>query len=155
MYRITPLLVIFILLLTTLTFAKSSEGLDLSGVLKSRKVVGVIYFKNNDVKLSKTQKSEIDRIAALLISQLSPDKIVRIEGFATKAHHNSGPLAVSFSIAKSVWHYLEHQKSFDSSNLFLTGFTSRQSVSTLQGERVEIAVYDNPFKEEMDIYSSN
>jgi len=155
MYRITVLLVLFMLLLTSQPFAKTSEGLDLTGVLKSRKVVGVIYFTKNNVKLSKTQKAEVDRIAALVASQSFSDKIVRVEGFATKHDHRSGPLTASFSRAKSVWHYLEQKNSFESRNLYLTGFTAKQSVSKLQGERVEIAIYDNPFKEEMNSYSSN
>lgn len=154
MYRIMGFLLMFVLLLTSQTFAKPLEGLGLTGVLTSRKVVGVIYFKKNNVKLSKVQKTEIDRIVTLVVSQSSSDKIVRVEGFATKDDHRPGPLTSSFLRAKTVWHYLEKMGSLDSSNLYMTGFSSKQSVSQLQGERVEIAVYENPFKKERDIYSS-
>lgn len=155
MYRITFLLIIFMLLLIPQSFARASENLDVSGVLKSRKVIGVIYFKKNSVKLSKEQQAEIDRIASLVVSQCLPDKIVRVEGFSAKRDRRAGLLNASFSRAKSVWYYLGKMDSVNSSNLYLTGFSAKQSISKLQGERVEIAIYENPFKEKMDIFSSN
>lgn len=155
MYRITLFSLIIVLLLLPYPFARAAEILDLSGVLKSRKVIGVIYFKKDSVKLSKAQQTEIDRIASLVVTQYSPDKIVRVEGFATKHPRRADPLMASFSRAKSVWLYLEKMDSFNSSNLYLTGFSAKQSISRLQGERVEIAIYENPFMEKMEIYSSN
>lgn len=155
MYRTGILFVIFILLLVSLSFAKANETPDFSGALKSRKVIGVIYFKKNNVKLSKDQQADIDRIAALAASQCSPDKIVRVEGFATNRDRRGSLLNASFARAKSVWYYLEKMDSFNSSNLYLTGFTAKQAISKLHGERVEIAIYENPFREKMDIYSSN
>lgn len=155
MQRITFLLLMFILLTVPQSFAKPSDLIDISSVLKSRKVVGVIYFKKNSVKLSKTQQAEIDRIASLVISQYSPDKIVRVEGFSTKRDRRKDPLTASLARAKSVWHYLEKMDSIHWHNLYLTGFSAKQAISKLQGERVEIAIYENPFNEKMDTYSSN
>lgn len=155
MYRITFLLVIFILSLVSHPFAKTLDDSNFSGVLKSRQVAGVIYFKKNSVKLSKLQQAEIDRIASIVVSQSSPNKIVRIEGFSIKRSRRVDPLTLSLSRAKSVWHYFEKIDSLNSSNLYLTGFSTKQSISTLQGDRVEIAIYENPFKEKMDIFSSN
>lgn len=155
MYRITFLLVIFILLLVPHSIAAAAAPTDISGVLKSRKVMGVIYFKQSNMKLSQAQQAEIDRIASLVISQYSPDKIVRVEGFTSKRNRRAGLLGASFARAKSVWYYLEKKESFNRSNLYLTAFTAQQSVSKLQGERVEIAIYENPFDVKIDSYSSN
>lgn len=154
MSRITLLLLMVVLLLPH-SFAGASETPDFPGVLKSRKVIGVIYFKKDSMKLSKSQQAEIDRIASLAIAQYSPDKIVRVEGFAVKGPRRTDPLTGSLSRAKTVWHYLEKMDSFNSANLYLTGFTSQQTISKLQGERVEIAMYENPFKDKIEIYSSN
>lgn len=155
MYRITFFLVIFAFLLLTQSFAMASEPLDFPEALKSRQVIGVIYFTTDSVKLSKTQRAELNRIASLVVAQFSPDKIVRVEGFATKRALQADPLSAALSRAKSVWHYLERMNSFNSSNLYLTGFDAQQSFSKLQGERVEIVVYENPFKGKTEIYSSN
>jgi len=155
MYRITFFLLIIALLLLPQSFARASEALDVSGALKNRKVVGVIYFKKGNIKLSKIQRDEIDRIASLVVDQYSPDKIVRVEGFTTKHARRADPFMTSMSRAKSVWYYLEKMDSFNSSNLYLTGFSAKQSISKLQGERVEIVIYENPFKEKREIYSSN
>lgn len=155
MYRITILLLFFILLLVSSPYAMAAEVSDFSGVLKSRKVVGVIYFTQNTNKLSKSQQEEAKRIASLVASQNSPDKIVRIEGFSAKNNRRSSASNDSLSIAKSVWYYLSKLELINASNLYLTGFTAAQSISKLQGERVEIAIYDNPFNEKIDIYISN
>lgn len=155
MFRITFFSLFFTMLLLPQSFAGVSETLDHSGALKSRKVIGVIYFKTDNGKLSKIQRTEIDQIASLVIAQYSPDKIVRVEGFATKGARRADSLNVSLSRAKSVWHYLKKMDSFNSNNLYLTGFSAKQSISRLQGERVEIAIYENPFKEKIEIYSSN
>ena len=155
MLKIIFLLMIFAFTLLPQSFAKASESLDFPGVLKSRKVIGVIYFTTDSVKLSKTHRAEIDRIASLVVAQFSPDKIVRVEGFATKHARQTDPLMASLSRAKSVWHYLEKMNYFNSNNLYLTGFDAQQSFSELQGERVEIVVYENPFKEKTQIFSSN
>ena len=136
MYRIGFLL-ISIFLLVSQSVAIESEHLDFSGVIKSRKVIGVIYFKNNSVKLSNTQQAEIDRISSLVVSQCSSDKVVRVEGFATKSDRRAGLLNASLLRAKSVWYYLRKMDPLNSSNLYLTGFSARQSISNLQGERVE------------------
>ena len=155
MYRITFFLLLFSLLSLPQSVALASETLDLSSTLRSRKVIGVFYFKQDNVKLSRAQQAEIDRIASLVTTQYSPDKIVRVEGFTTKRSRQVDPLTTSLSRAKAVWYYLKKMGSLNSDNLFLTGFGDKQSVSSLQGERVEIAIYENPFKEKLDIYSSN
>ena len=155
MYRIMFLLVMLTLLLVPQSFAAATAPTDISGVLKSRKVMGVIYFKQKNMKLSRAQQTKIDQIASLVMSQYSPDKIVRVEGFTTKKNRRTGLSSASFARAKSVWYYLEKKGSFNSSNLYLTGFSTEQSVSKLQGERVEIAIYENPFNEKNDSYSSN
>lgn len=155
MYRITFFMLLFSLLSLPQSVAWASETLDLSSTLRSRKVIGVIYFKQDNVKLSRAQQAEIDRIASLVTTQYSPDKIVRVEGFTTKRSRQVDPLTTSLSRAKSVWYYLKKMGSLNSNNLFLTGFGDKQSISNLQGERVEIAIYENPFKEKLDIYSSN
>lgn len=155
MYRITFSILLFSLLSLPQSVARASETLDLSSTLKSRKVIGVIYFKQDNVKLTKTQQAEIDRIASLLNTQYSSDKIVRVEGFTTKRSRQVDPLTTSLSRAKSVWYYLKKMASLNSNNLYLTGFGDKQSISKLQGERVEIAIYENPFKEKLEIYSSN
>lgn len=155
MYRLTFFIIIIALWLFPQSFACASDVLDVSGALKNRKVMGVIYFKNDNMRLSKTQRAEIDRIASLISMQYSPDKVVRVEAFTTKHTRRTDPLTTALSRAKSVWYYLEKLESFNSSNLYLTGFNAQQSVSKLQGERVEIAIYENPFKEKKEIYSSN
>jgi outer membrane protein OmpA-like peptidoglycan-associated protein len=155
MSRITFFLLVFALLLLSQSFAGTSEALDHSGALKSRKVIGVIYFKTDNGKLSKIQRTEIDQITSLVIAQYSPDKIVRVEGFAPKGARRTDSLKASLTRAKSVWNYLKKMESFNSNNLYLTGFSANQSISKLQGERVEIAIYENLFKEKMEIYSSN
>ena len=155
MYRITYFLLLFSLLSLPQSVARASETLDLSSTLRSRKVIGVIYFKQDNVKLSRTQQAEIDRIASLVTTQYSPDKIVRVEGFTTKRSRQVDPLTTSLSRAKSVWYYLKKMGSLNGNNLYLTGFGDKQSISKLQGERVEIAIYENPFKEKLEIYSSN
>ena len=156
MYRITFFLLLFSLLSLPQSVARASETLDLSSTtLGSRKVIGVIYFKQDNVKLSRSQQAEIDRIASLVTTQYSPDKIVRVEGFTTKRSRQVDPLTTSLSRAKSVWYYLKKMGSLNGNNLYLTGFGDKQSISKLQGERVEIAIYENPFKEKLEIYSSN
>jgi outer membrane protein OmpA-like peptidoglycan-associated protein len=154
MYRITFFLGIIAFFLLTQSVAMASEPLDFPEALKSRQVIGVIYFTTDSIKLSKTHRAELNRIASLVIAQFSPDKIVRVEGFATKRARQIDPLAASLSRAKSVWHYLEKMNSFNSSNLFMTGFDAQQSFSDLQGERVEIVIYGNPFKGKTEVYSS-
>lgn len=83
MYRLTFFLIIIALWLLPQSFASASDVLDVLGALKNRKVMGVIYFKNDNMRLSKTQRAEIDRIASLIATQYSSDKIVRVEGFTT------------------------------------------------------------------------
>ena len=157
MTKTVVLLLFFILLVGSLSFAKTTENPYFAGVLKSRKVVGVIYFNNYSDKLSKNQEADINRIASLVVSQSSSDKIVRVEGFMPIRGPNS--FNDSLSRAKSVWYFLSKMEFFNSGNLYLTGFNASQSISELQGERVEIAIYDNPFNEtfneKMEIYSSN
>lgn len=155
MTRITVLLLFIFFLLVSPPFAKATEDPFFSGVLKSRKVVGVIYFKKNSSKLSKSQQAEINRIVSLVISQSSSAKIVRVEGFVAKKSRRTDPLKASLTRAESVWYYLNKTDFFNSGNLYLTGFNASQSISELQGERVEIAIYDNPFNEKIGIYSSN
>lgn len=155
MYRTTLFLLIFSLLLLPHSLARASGALDISGVLKSRKVIGVIYFPKDSVKLSKTHRSDIDKIVSLAVAQHSPDKILRVEGFTSKRTRQADPLAASLSRAKAVWHYLEKMDSFRSGNIYLTGFDAHQSISKLQGERVEIVIYENPFKEATRMYSIN
>lgn len=145
----------FSFLLSLQSFATASDPVDFPWALKSRKVIGVIYFSSNSGNLNRNQRTEIDRIAAQVMTQISPEKIVRVEGFTSRRAPQSEQLAASLSRAKSVWHYLEKKEPFNSSNLYLTGFSTPQSFSTLQGERVEIAIYGNPFKEKIEIYSSN
>lgn len=149
------LLTIMALFLFPSSFACAFEVLDISSVLKSRNVIGVIYFKNDNVRLSEIQRAEIDRIATLVVDQYPSDKIVRVEGFTTKSPRRRESLQDSLSRAKSVWLYLEKKDSFTSRNLYLTGFSANQSISKLKGERVEIAIYDNPFIEPIEVYSSN
>lgn len=155
MYRLTFFFIAVALWLLPQSVASAADPLDVAGALRNRKVMGVIYFKNDNMRLSKTQRAEIDRIVSLIATQYSPDKIVRVEGFTTKRARRADPLTTSLSRAKSVWYYLEKLDSFNSSNLYLTGFNAQQSISKLQGERVEIALYENPFKEKKEIYSSN
>ncbi|MBE0504140.1 MAG: OmpA family protein [Desulfuromonadales bacterium] len=148
-------LIFFTFLLSLPSLAIASEPVDFPWALKSRKVIGVIYFNSGSGNLSRNQRTEIDRIAAQVMTQISPEKIVRVEGFTSRRAPQSEQLAASLSRAKSVWHYLEKMEPFNSSNLYLTGFSTPQSFSSLQGERVEIAIYVNPFKEKTEIYSSN
>lgn len=157
MPRITVLQLSIILLLILPSLVIAAESSDFPSVLKNRKVLGVIYFKENspDEKLSENQQAEIKRIAALAISKKSSDKIVRVEGFAGKVEKGSDPLEASLSRAKLVWYYLRKIDLIKSSHLYLTGFNRTQSVSNLQGERVEIVSYENPFDEKIDIYSRN
>lgn len=145
----------FSFLLSLPSLATATDPVDLPWALKSRKVIGVIYFSSDSSKLSRNQRTEIDRIAAQVKTQISSEKIVRVEGFTSRRAPQPEQLAVSLSRAKSVWHYLEKMEPFNSSNLYLTGFSAPQSFSSLQGERVEIAIYVNPFKEKTEIYSSN
>lgn len=146
MYKII-LFLSCIYLLVFYPFAATSANTESLDGLKSRRLIGVIYFNGDSVELSKVQQAEICRIASLIVSQCSSDKIVRVEGFTTKNDPFSTLLPTSFSRANAVWTFLEEMNSFDSSNLFLTGFSAQQSISKLQGERVEIAVYDISFNE--------
>jgi len=155
MYRLAFFSLIFVLFLLPHPQARASEVQDIPIALKSRKVIGVIYFKKDSVELSKTQQAEIDRIASLVVAQYSPDKIVRVEGFSTQRDRRHDPLTASLSRAKSVWYYLGKMNSINWPNLYLTGFSAKQSISNLQGERVEIVIYENPFNEKLGIYSSN
>ena len=153
MPRSLYLSVFFALLLFSPSLAIASEPGDFPWVLKSRKVIGVIYFSSDSVNLSKKHRAEIDRIASLLTAQISSEKIVRIEGFTSRRAPQAEQLAASLSRAKSVWHYLEKMAPFNSNNLYMTGFSAPQSFSNLLGERVEIAIYGNPFVESNKIYS--
>jgi flagellar motor protein MotB len=146
--------VFFSLLLFSLSYAIASDAGDFPWVLESRKVMGVIYFDSDSVKLTRIHRTEIDRIASQVIPQISPEKIVRVEGFTSRPTRQTEQMAASLSRAKSVWQYLEKMQPFNSSNLYLTGFSTPQSFSSLQGERVEIVIYENPFKEKTEIYSS-
>lgn len=145
MPRSSFLLVFFLLLWCLSSHAIASELGDSPWILKSRKVIGVIYFSSDSINLSRTQRTEIDRIANQVMAQISPEKIVRVEGFTSRRAPHSEQLATSLSRAKSVWHYLEKMEPFNCSNLYLTGFSTPQSFSSLQGERVEIVIYGNPF----------
>jgi len=157
MFRITVLQLSIILLLVSPSLAIAAESADFPGVLKNRKLLGVIYFKENSPsdKLSDRQQSEIKRIASLAGSKKSSDKIVRVEGFAGKDEKGSDPLETSLSRAQLVWYYLRKIDLLNNRQLYLTGFKRTQSVSDLHGERVEIVSYENPFDEKMDIYSRN
>lgn len=159
MTKTVVFLLFSILFMGSLSFAKTKENPCFAGVLKSRKVVGVIYFNNYSDKLSKNQEADINRIASLVISQSSSDKIVRVEGFMPTGGIRANSLSDSLSRAKTVWYFLSKIEFFNSGNLYLTGFGASQSFSELQGERVEIAIYDNPFNENFNekvgIYSSN
>lgn len=145
MYRVSVFLLLFVFLLFSHSVAMASEALDFPGAIKSRQMIGVIYFPANSIKLSRVQHAELNRIAAKIAAQFSPDKIVRVEGFSTKGAQKTDPLMASLSRARSVWHYLEKMDLFNSSNLYLTGFNAQQTLSELQGERVEIVIYENPF----------
>ena len=152
MSRSLFLSVFFSLLSCSLSVAIASEPGDSPWVLKSRKVIGVIYFSSDNINLSRDHRIEIDRIANQVKAQISPENIVRVEGFSSRRAQTE-QLAVSLSRAKSVWHYLEKMEPFNCSNLYLTGFSSPQSFSRLQGERVEIVIYGNPFKGNTEVYS--
>ena len=153
MSRSSFLTIFFTLLLCSLSFAIASDPEDSPWVLKSRKVIGVIYFSSDNINLSRDHRIEIDRIANQVVAQISPEKIVRVEGFTSRRASQTEQLAASLSRAKSVWHYLEKMEPFSCSNLYLTGFSTPQSFSSLQGERVEIVIYGNPFMENTEIYS--
>lgn len=146
MSRSLFLSVFFTLLLCTSSFAIVSDPGDSPWALKSRKVIGVIYFSNDNMNLSSDHRIEIARIAYHVMTQISPETIVRVEGFTSRSALQTEQLAVSLSRAKSVWQYLKKMEPFSSSNLYLTGFSAPQSLSNLQGERVEIVIYENPFK---------
>lgn len=146
-------LLVFSLLLCFSSYANASEPGDSPSILKSRKVIGVIYFSNDNINLSRNQRTEIDRIASQIMAQISPEKIVRVEGFSSRRAPQAEQLRASLSRAKSVWQYLEKMVPFNCSNLYLTGFSTPQTFSSLQGERVEIVIYGNPFKENTEIYS--
>ena len=148
-------LIFFLLLLFLPSLAIASETGDIPWVLKSRKVIGVIYFSCDSVKLTRNHRTEIDRIASQIMAQISQEKIVRIEGFTSRRAPQAEQLAASLSRAKSVWHYLKKKEPLNSNNLYLTGFSTPQSFSSLQGERVEIVIYQNPFKEKTEVYSRN
>lgn len=155
MNRITFILILFVLTLAPYPSVRASEILNLQGVLKSRKVIGVIYFKGESAKLSNGQVAEISRIASRIDTQYSPDKIVRVEGFTSKKTRLPTSLDGSLARAKSVWQYLKKKDTLHNENLYLTGFSAKQSISKLQGERVEIAIYENPFNGSSEIYSNN
>lgn len=155
MNRIKFILLLFVLILAPYSLGRASESPNLQNVLKSRKVIGVIYFKGESVKLSKSQLAEISRIASKIETQHSSDKIVRVEGYTSKKTNSDKALDSSFSRAKIVWQYLKKIETLHKDNLFLTGFNSKQSISKLQGERVEIAIYENPFNESSAILSRN
>ena len=152
MSRSLFLSVFYSFLLCSLSVAIASEPGDSPWVLKSRKVIGVIYFSSDNINLSREHRIEIDRIANQVKAQISPENIVRVEGFSSRRAQTE-QLAVSLSRAKSVWHYLEKMEPFNCSNLYLTGFSTPQSFSRLQGERVEIVIYENPFKGNVEVYS--
>lgn len=155
MNRITFILLFFLLILAPYHSSRASETPNLQGVLKSRKVIGVIYFKGESANLSKGQMAEISRIASRIDTYYSPDKILRVEGFSSKKTRRTSPFDASLSRAKSVWQYLKKIDTLHNDNLYLTGFGAKQSISKLQGERVEVAIYDNPFKGVTEIYSNN
>lgn len=119
-------------------------SVDVSKVLNSRKVVGIIYFKANHLGLTKKQKVEIDRIVSSALEKRSKGDIIRLEGFATSRDQHSGIITASMTRARSVWNYLNVTHKLDR-DLYLTGFDGKQTISTLRGGRVEIVLYDNPF----------
>lgn len=147
MHVVKLILIAFVLIFIPLSYALAVEGQDFPGVLKDRKVIGVIYFKKNSDKLSRTQLSELDRIISKFDRQSSADKILRIEGFSSNRSSRSKMTSDSLSRAKSVWYYLKKKRVVNDDALYLTAFGAQQKLSSLQGERVEIAVYANPFKE--------
>lgn len=154
MHRLILPLSICLLFLGSQAFAKGSEIGDNSAAFKSRKVMGVIYFEKNHVELSKDQQTEIDRIVNLGASQCTTDKFVRVEGFSSGQESPGEFLNYSFARAESVWSYLGKNDLFNKGNLYLTGFNAQQKISTLHGDRVEIALYENFLCDNMNIYSS-
>lgn len=139
-------LILFLLsvLVVTPALAAIPESIDVSSVLHTRQVAGVVYFKANSLSLTKRQKAEIDRIVTAALEKRAHNGIIRVEGFATNRDRRSGVLNASLTRARSVWNYLNAKHKIDS-DLYLTGFGGKQNISSLRGGRVEIAIYDNLF----------
>lgn len=139
-------LILFLLCVLVVTpgVAAVPESIDVSSVLHTRQVAGVVYFKANSLSLTKRQKAEIDRIVSSALEKRADNGIIRVEGFATNRDLRSGVLHASLTRARSVWNYLNAKHNIDK-DLYLTGFGGKQNISSLRGGRVEIAIYDNLF----------
>lgn len=123
-------------------FAEITNDFGSTGVLTSRKVIGSLNFKKNNFELSQSQIAEIDRIVKKSVIRLKPSQIIRVEGFSSD--YTASPVDTAFSRAKAVWLHLIKLDAVASDKLYLTGFTDKQF------DRVEIAIYDNPFDEKID-----
>lgn len=141
------LMLISILLVTFLTpqaFGSDSKSVDVSGVLNTRQLVGVVHFKQNRYGLTRQVKAEIDKLVDSAKKKRGAHGIIRIEGFVSKLDSKQGQLNKGLKRARTVWNYMRTHHNIKD-NMYLTGFDSRQNISRIEGSRVEIVVYANPF----------
>lgn len=145
MKTIIRLVVIFSLVFISFdVIAATTDTIDLSNVLDTRRVIGVVYFAKNKAGLTDASRAEIDQLVGSMMTNLGERGIVRVEGFSSKGKSQRGELNVALKRARNVWSYVRTKHSVRD-NLYLTGFDSQQHISKLQGSRVEIAIYANPF----------
>lgn len=144
-------LILIILLLvafqTSQVFGSDTESVDVSGVLSSRQLVGVVHFKPNRYGLTRQVKAEIDKLVVSAMKKRGEHGIIRIEGFVSKTDSKQGQMSKSLKRARTVWNYMRvHHNIKD--NMYLTGFDGNQKISRIKGGRVEIVIYANPFSAE-------
>jgi len=140
--RITGLLILLIVFGNVA--AAAFETIDVSNVLDTRRVVGVIYFPKNHARLTREKYAEIDQLVISALKSCGEHGIIRIEGFSGTGRSRTGELNIALKRARSVWNYVRINHLIHE-NLYLSGFNSQQQISELHGSRVEIATYANPF----------
>ena len=137
-------LLFFTWLNVPLALAEDPVPAQVARFLDSRKLVSIVYFKQDSSILSSQAMKSIDSAVARL-SRLDMKKIlVRIEGFAPLEGDEEVSVPLSMNRALSVMNYVREQYHLKS-GLFLISCGDRDlsEVSEDKRRRVEIVLYDN------------
>lgn len=119
-------------------------------LFEKREVVATIPFEHNDYKLSAEACSELEKQFAAALAKCGSRGIIRLEGFSAPGETIGPQKSVAQLRAKEAWNYLRKKNQKERGQMYMTWFDGEQNLSTANGGRLEIAVYENPFAAELE-----
>lgn len=143
---------ILLVLLAFFLLLSSAHSDDLKRIddnfMTSREVLGVVRFAEGSVLLTSKAKGVVDSLIPRLEKYDPSQKIIRIEGFASKSGDEKTNITLSMARAKSVVQYLRDNYQLEI-EIYLSGFGSKDSPLILNDQTcsAEVVLYDNLWKD--------